>query len=115
MDYVLYHQLFDIVRPKTVIELGTLSGAMAIWMANTLGFLGVESHIYSMDLDPSNQSEIVNKLKPENVTFLQGDSYEVEKTFTDEFLKAFPIRGCSLRTHMLTLTGSWSTSIDTWR
>ena len=90
VDYVLYHQLFDIVKPKTVIELGTLSGGMAIWMADTLGLLGVESHIYSMDLDPSNRSEIVNKLKPENVTFLQGDSYEIEKTFSDEFLKALP-------------------------
>ena len=90
VDYVLYHQLFDIVKPKTVIELGTLSGGMAIWMADTLGLLGVESHIYSVDLDPSNRSEIVNKLKPENVTFLQGDSYEIEKTFSDEFLKALP-------------------------
>ena len=90
MDYVLYHQLFDIVKPKTVIELGTLSGGMAIWIADTLGLLGVESHIYSMDIDPSNRSEIVNKLKPENVTFLQGDSYEIEKTFTDEFLKGLP-------------------------
>ena len=90
VDYVLYHQLFDMVKPKTVIELGTLSGGMAIWIADTLGLLGVESHIYSMDLDPSNRSEIVNKLKPENVTFLQGDSYEIEKTFTDEFLKGLP-------------------------
>ena len=90
VDFVLYHQLFDMVKPKTVIELGTLSGGMAIWMADTLGLLGVESHIYSMDLDPSNRSEIVNKLKPENVTFLQGDSHQIEKTFTDEFLKSLP-------------------------
>ncbi len=90
IDYVLYHQMFDMVKPKTVIELGTLSGGMAIWMADTLGLLGVEANVYSMDIDTSNRSELVNKLKPENVTFLQGDSFEIEKTFTDEFLKNLP-------------------------
>mgnify|MGYP002804165518 CR=1 FL=1 len=90
IDYSLYHQLFYLVEPKTVIELGTLSGGMAIWMADTLGLLGLEATIYSMDIDPSNRSELVNKLKPDNVTFLQGDSFEIEKTFTDEFLKSLP-------------------------
>jgi cephalosporin hydroxylase len=90
IDFALYHQLFDMVKPKTVIELGTLSGGMAVWIADTLGLLGIKSNIYSMDLDPTNRSEIVNKLKPENVIFLQGDSYEIEKTFTDEFLKTLP-------------------------
>ena len=90
IDYSLYHQLFYLVEPKTVIELGTLSGGMAIWMADTLGLLGLEASIYSMDIDPSNRSELVNKLKPDNVTFLQGDSFEIEKTFTDEFLKSLP-------------------------
>jgi cephalosporin hydroxylase len=90
IDYVLYHQLFDMVKPKTVIELGTLSGGMAVWMADTLGLLGIKSNIYSMDLAPTNRSELVNKLKPENVIFLQGDSFEIEKTFTDEFLKSLP-------------------------
>jgi cephalosporin hydroxylase len=90
IDYSLYHQMFYLVEPKTVIELGTLSGGMAIWMADTLGLLGLEANVYSMDIDPSNRSELVNKLKPDNVTFLQGDSFEIEKTFTEEFLKSLP-------------------------
>ena len=90
VDYVLYRQLFEIVKPKTVIELGTLSGGMAIWIADTLHLLGVKSNVYSMDIDPTNRSELVNKLKPENVTFLTGDSYQIEKTFTDEFMKSLP-------------------------
>ena len=90
IDYVLYRQLFEIVKPKTVIELGTLSGGMAIWIADTLDLLGVKANIYSMDIDPSNRSELVNKLKPENVTFLQGDSHKIEETLTDEFMKSLP-------------------------
>ena len=90
IDYVLYRQLFEIVKPKTVIELGTLSGGMAIWIADTLDLLGVKANIYSMDIDPSNRSELVNKLKPENVTFLQGDSHKINETLTDEFMKSLP-------------------------
>ncbi len=90
LDFVLYHQLLDLVKPKTIIELGTLSGGMAIWMADTLGLLDIKSDIYSMDLDPSNRSELVNKFKPDNVTFLQGDAFEIERTFTDKFLKSLP-------------------------
>ncbi|XP_028416175.1 uncharacterized protein LOC114539798 [Dendronephthya gigantea] len=90
VDYVLYRQLFELVRPKTVIELGTLSGGMAVWISDTLGLLDVEANVYSMDIDPSNRSELVNKLKPENVTFLQGDSHKIEETFTDEFMKSLP-------------------------
>lgn len=89
-DFVVYHQMFDLVKPKTVIELGSLSGGMAIWMADTLKLLEIECNIYSMDLDLSNQSEVVKKLKPENVTFLQGDSCAIEKTFTKEFLARLP-------------------------
>ena len=90
VDYALYHQLFEIVKPKTVIELGTLSGGMAIWIADTLHLLGVTSNVYSMDIDPTNRSDLVNQLKPENVTFLTGDSHQIEKTFTDEFMKSLP-------------------------
>ena len=90
IDYVLYHQLFEIVKPKTVIELGTLSGGMAIWIADTLHLLGVTSNVYSMDIDPTNRSDLVTQLKPENVTFLTGDSHQIEKTFTDEFMKSLP-------------------------
>ena len=90
VDYVLYRQLFEFVKPKTVIELGTLSGGMAIWISDTLRLLDVKANIYSMDIDPSHRSELVNKLKPENVTFLRGDSHKIEETFTDEFMKSLP-------------------------
>ena len=90
VDYVLYHQLFEIVKPKTVIELGTWTGGMAIWIADTLDLLGVKANIYSMDIDASIRSELVNKLKPKNVTFLQGDTHKIEETLTDEFMKSLP-------------------------
>ena len=59
-------------------------------MADTLRLLDIKSDIYSMDLDPSKRSEPVSKLKPENVTFMQGAAFVIEKTFTSEFLKGLP-------------------------
>ena len=33
-DYVIYHQLLWHVKPQTVIELGTYTGGMAVWLAD---------------------------------------------------------------------------------
>ena len=74
------------VKPATVIELGAYTGGMAIWMADTLKLLDVPCHIYSMDIDLSLLEDRVKEIKPDNVTFLQGDSYDIAKTFTPEFM-----------------------------
>lgn len=89
-DFVLYHQLFSIAQPATVIELGTLSGGMSVWIADTLNLLNLSCQIYSMDLDSSLLSDTVKELKPENVTFLQGDCFAIENTFTPELLSTLP-------------------------
>ena len=90
-DFVLYHQLFYYLRPKTVIELGTCEGGSAIWFGDQLKLLGIEGgHVYSMDIDPSLLSEGAKKLNPDNVTFLTGDCNEIEKTFTPEMLSKLP-------------------------
>ena len=89
-DFVLYQQLFSLVKPATVIELGTLSGGMAVWIADTLQLLNVLCHVYSHDLDLSNLSDTVKALKPENVTFIQGDSFALEKSLTPQFLSKLP-------------------------
>ena len=89
-DMVIFQQLLWHLRPPTVIELGTFTGGSAIWMADMLHMMGVETQIYSMDIDLSLIEEPVKKLKPENVTFLQGDSNAIEKTLTKEFLDGLP-------------------------
>ena len=90
-DYVLYHQLFYYLRPKTVIELGTCEGGSAIWFGDQLQLLGIQGgHVYSMDIDPSLLGEGAKKLNPDNVTFLQGDCNKIEKTLTPEMLFKLP-------------------------
>ena len=89
-DYVLYHQLFWYLKPQTVIELGTCEGGSAIWFGDQLQLLGTQGHVYSMDLDLSLLGEGAKTLNPDNVTFLQGDCNEIEKTFTPEMLSKLP-------------------------
>ena len=90
-DYVLYHQLFYYLRPKTVIELGTCEGGSAIWFGDQLKLLDIQGgHVYSMDIDPSLLGEGAKKLNPDNVTFLTGDCNEIERTFTPEMLSKLP-------------------------
>ena len=89
-DFFIYHQLLSYVKPPTIIELGTNTGGMAVWFADTLKLLNVPGQIYSMDIDLSLVSPDVLKVKPDNVTYIEGDCFAIEKTFTPEFLSKLP-------------------------
>ncbi len=89
-DMVIFQELFWRLRPATVIELGTCSGGSALWMADMLKLMEVDTTIYSLDIDQSNIEERVKMLKPKNVHFIQGDSFKIEETFTDEMLQSLP-------------------------
>ena len=43
-----------------------------------------------MDIDPSLILDRAKEIKPDNLTFLQGDSNHIEKTFTNQFLQDLP-------------------------
>ena len=89
-DMIIYQQLLWNLRPATVIELGTFTGGSAIWLADMLRLMEIPSQIFSMDITHSNIEECVSELKPDNITFLLGDSYKIEETFTPNFLKRLP-------------------------
>ena len=89
-DLAIVKELFAIVRPATVIELGTYTGGNTLWMADTLQLEGVSCSIYSMDIDVSLVEERVKELKPDNVKFLQGDSNKIAETFDNNLLKTLP-------------------------
>ena len=89
-DMMIVQQLLWNLRPATVIELGTFTGGSALWLADMLRVMDVPSRIYSMDITLSHIEERVSELKPQNVTFLQGDCRKIEETFTPELLKSLP-------------------------
>ena len=86
----IYHQLFWYLRPRTVIEIGVAGGGSSMWFADQLKLLNIPGHVYSMDIDLSLIEENVKKMNLDNITFLQGNCNEVEKTFTPEMLSQLP-------------------------
>ena len=89
-DQAIVKELMWHLKPATVFELGTCYCGTAIWMADTLRVMEVESQIFSMDYDPSLLEQRVKDIKPPNVTFLEGDSFKVEECFTEAFLQDKP-------------------------
>ena len=62
-DLFIYHELFSLVRPRIIIELGTFSGASAAWLADTATTLGIDCHMYSLDIDQGLIHEDIKRLK----------------------------------------------------
>ena len=89
-DQVIFKELLAHVRPATVIELGAFTGGNALWMADTMKMEGIDCSIYSMDIDLGIIEDRVKELKPDNITFLQGDSYKIGETFKKDFLQSLP-------------------------
>ncbi len=66
-DLALYTLLFQRVKPRSVIEIGSNAGGGAVWMADQLAIGGLDAHVYSMDIVP------VHGVTHPMVTFLTGD------------------------------------------
>ena len=86
-DILILQQLLWYVKPVTVVELGSGAGGSAIWIAECLKSAGVESTVYSMDIDLTLIDDQVKKKKPQNVHFLHGNCFVIEKTFPREMLE----------------------------
>ena len=89
-DILIFQQFLWLIKPKTILELGTFSGGCALWMADTSTLYGNNCHVYSVDVDLSLIENQVKNLKPDNLTFIQGDCYAFEKFFNPEFLFKLP-------------------------
>ncbi|MEM9925889.1 MAG: CmcI family methyltransferase [Cyanobacteria bacterium P01_D01_bin.50] len=87
-EIAVYPMLLCELQPKTIIEIGAFNGGGAIWLADHLDLFGIDSHVYSMDIDLSLLDE---KAKSDSrVCFLEGDSYKIETVFTSSMLSELP-------------------------
>ena len=87
LDFITYAQH---VSPATVFEIGALYGGTALWMAKYLRMLDLDCQVISMDVDLSLLDPRVKSLQPDNLTFIQGDSFKIEQTMTADFLYSKP-------------------------
>lgn len=79
-DLAIYQQLLAEHRPKTVFEIGSGTGASAMWFADMGRALEIDLRVMSLDISPP-------ELKYQRVDFLQGDCQDLEK---DPALKDLP-------------------------
>jgi cephalosporin hydroxylase len=83
-DVCIYQMLLWDLRPKTIVEIGSGSGASAVWLADLAGCFGLDCHIYSLDIERPT-------LTHDRVTFLQADCNEIERVVdeqVDPFIRA---------------------------
>jgi len=83
-ELALYPLLLWELRPATIIEIGSYTGASAAWLADLLAGMGVEGHVYSFDID---RAQIV--ARHERVTFEFADCSD-PSTFPAALLQTLP-------------------------
>jgi cephalosporin hydroxylase len=79
-DFSLYPMLLWTLRPKTIVELGSGSGASALWLADTAAAFGLDTHVYSVDLKRP-------ALQDPRITFLEGDCEAIDTVFEEATLR----------------------------
>ena len=82
-DVSLYPMLLWALKPKTIIELGSGTGASAIWLADLAAMFGIGSHVHSVDLQtPAVQHE--------PISFIKGDCETIADVLDEAFLRSAP-------------------------
>ena len=89
-DTAVYYQLFNHVKPKTVIEMGSFTGASAMWYADAAKSLGYDCQVHSIEIDHSLLSEEIKQQKPDHVNFIEGDANRIEEILPSSVLQPLP-------------------------
>jgi Cephalosporin hydroxylase len=82
-DFAIYPQLLAELRPRSIFEIGSGSGASALWLADHAALLKLESYVHSVDLTPVDQSH-------PGVTFYAGDCSDPARLFDAGLLDRAP-------------------------
>lgn len=82
-DLAIYQMMMWELKPKTIIEIGSGTGGSAIWMSDLLATYNMDCKIISVDITPP-------AIQYKNVTFLKGDSYEIETALDAQMLNQLP-------------------------
>ena len=87
LELPIYYQLFSHLKPKVVIELGTFTGASAMWYADTAKSLDIDCSIYSFDDQHHALNNMIKQNKPDAVNFIEGNNDEVQQYLTSSMLQ----------------------------
>src|SRR5262245_20051882 len=82
-DFAILPMLLWELKPGSVFEIGSGTGASARWIADTLAGFGSNAQVYSVDIKP------VGETYP-NVRFFAGDCKAPDSLFDAELLRSAP-------------------------
>lgn len=82
-DFSLYPMILWSLRPRTIIELGSGSGASAVWMAETAATFELGATVHSVDIRLPDVSH-------DAVRFVRGDCEAIRDVFDAAFLRGAP-------------------------
>lgn len=81
----LLHLFASMIGAKTIVEIGTLGGYSAVWMARALP---ADGHLYTIDQSEERRPQILENLAScgvaERVTLLTGRAEDVLKTLSEK-------------------------------
>lgn len=81
IDLAIMSRLLWDVKPRTIIEVGTMDGGSALWMYDQMKSYGVPCSVHSVDLSPP-----VMVLQNDGVYFRRGDARDLGATFSWDFM-----------------------------
>ncbi len=82
-DFAIYPMLLSELKPHTIIELGSGTGASALWLAQIASLSEADVHVYSVDLRRP-------QLTHDKVTFLEGNCIEIRRILPASQLERLP-------------------------
>lgn len=82
-DFAIYPQLLQELRPRTVLEIGSGSGASALWLADLARIFELDAAVHSVDIRPAAAEH-------PHVRFYRGDCRMPETLFPGEVLAQAP-------------------------
>ena len=85
-DVLLYIQLIERLKPRSVIEIGTKEGGSALWLADTVSAYGYcVPKVIAVDISLERL-----KVKDERITFIEGDALNLGGVLKAETLATLP-------------------------
>ena len=83
IDICIYMKLLWDLKPGTIIEIGSKHGGSALFFADLMQSYGLETHVYSIDLERPD-------LTDPRITFLEGDVNHLDDSFAAHGLSDCP-------------------------
>ena len=83
-DLALYLYLLDKLRPRTIIEVGTLEGGSALWFADMQTLLGIEGRVVTLD------SRAQKPVEDRRITTFNRDAADPGSVLDESFLRELP-------------------------